>query len=303
MANDAGKIRFAPNGSLYVAPAPTGGVGGTVLPTAVGNGAAPAGFADFGYVNESGVTITPTVNTDPVNVWQSAVPVLYNVNSASFSVKATFSEVSKITTELFYGAEWVEVKNAQNEPTGDYRLDLSSVPELTEISLVVDWSDKGKRYRCVVPRAMISDRGAITLQRTASQEFELTFEALDYQGSLGYVLTNDSGIGTAPGIGETPAFATSVTVPNYLTNDGSTGSWTARVVTTNQTGPAVISLLNSGGTAYSTVTTLSASGQYDVTVPSGQIAAEVRVTHDGVSTCYSVDDNTQLGTSVTCTVA
>ncbi|MGV9693328.1 phage tail tube protein [Streptomyces sp. NPDC003444] len=303
MANDAGQIRFAPNGALYVAPAPNGGSGGTVLPTSVNGGAAPAGFSSFGYVNESGVTITPTVNTDPVNVWQSAVPVLYNVNSASFSVKATFSEVSRITTELFYGAEWVEVTDSQNRPTGDYRLDLSSVPELTEISLVVDWSDKGRLYRCVIPRAMISDRGAITLQRTASQEFELTFEALDYRGSLGYVLTNDSAIAGGGGIGEDPTFASSVTVPDYLTNDGSTAAWTARVVTTNQTGPAEISLLNAAGTAYSTVTTLATSGQYDVTIPSGKVTAELRVTHGGVSSCYSLDDNAPNGTTVTCTVA
>ncbi|WP_340376602.1 hypothetical protein U5640_16790 [Streptomyces sp. SS7] len=193
MANDASKIRFAPNGALFVAPAPNGG-GGTTLPTAVGDGGttAPSGYKSFGYVNESGVTITPQINTDPVTVWQSAVPVLYNVKDASFSIKATFSEVSKITTEAFFGATWVQQGTAEL-----WKLDLSSVPELTELSIVVDWQDKGKNFRCVIPRAMVSDRGAITLQRTANQEFELTFEALDYQGSLGYMLTDDSNVDDA----------------------------------------------------------------------------------------------------------
>ncbi|MFJ9900251.1 hypothetical protein ACIQPR_43675 [Streptomyces sp. NPDC091280] len=197
MANDASKIRFAPNGALFVAPAPSGGTGSTVLPTAVGDGGttAPTGYKSFGYVNESGVTITPQINTDPVTVWQSAVPVLYNVKDASFSIKATFSEVSKITTESFFGANWVKQGSSSL-----WRLDLSSVPGLSELSIVVDWQDKGKNYRCVVPRAMVSDRGAITLQRTANQEFELTFEALDYQGALGYVLTDDANVddGTDP---------------------------------------------------------------------------------------------------------
>jgi len=192
MANDPGKIRFAPNGALFVAPAPTGGTGGTVLPEDIGDGGvtAPTGYKSFGYVNESGVTITPQVNTDPVTAWQSAVPVLYNVKDASFSIKATLMETSKITTENFFGAKWVV---DATDPTL-FRLDLSSVPTLTELSLAVDWAHNGKNYRVVIPRAMVSDRGAITLQRTAAQEYELTFEAMDFSGSLGYVLTDDGAV-------------------------------------------------------------------------------------------------------------
>jgi hypothetical protein len=39
---------------------------------------------------------------------------------------------------------------------------------------------------------MVQDRGAITLVRTAAQEYQLTIEALDSNGSLGYVLTNQA---------------------------------------------------------------------------------------------------------------
>jgi hypothetical protein len=38
---------------------------------------------------------------------------------------------------------------------------------------------------------MISDRGAIQLNRTENGKYELTIEAMDYNGNLGYVLTND----------------------------------------------------------------------------------------------------------------
>jgi hypothetical protein len=37
---------------------------------------------------------------------------------------------------------------------------------------------------------MIQDRGAITLVRNAAQEYQLTIDALDSNGTLGYVLTN-----------------------------------------------------------------------------------------------------------------
>ncbi|MFI5865850.1 hypothetical protein [Streptomyces sp. NPDC051546] len=203
MANDARKIRFAPNGSLFIAPAPTGGIGSTVLPTAVGDGiAAPVGYKSLGYIDPAGVTLTPSVETQPVEVWQSAVPVLYNVTKASFSIKATMQETNELTTELFWGSEWKPVMNGQTV-TGDYRLDLSSTPDFKELSLVVDWQQGALRYRCVIPRAMISDRGAIQLNRTENGKYELTIEALDFNGNLGYVLTNEDI--TGEGVSNLPA--------------------------------------------------------------------------------------------------
>ncbi|MEV0472325.1 hypothetical protein [Streptomyces prunicolor] len=185
---DTTKIRFAPNGYVYMAPA----VGAT-LPTDVGDGSTPpAGYTSLGYVTDAGVVITPTVNTDPVNVWQSAVPVLYNVTSATFSIQATFTETNINTTELFYGATWEPVLDGGGSPTGSYRLDLTGSPSLQEISLVVDWSQNGIHNRVVIPRSMVQERGAITLVRTAAQEFQLTIEALDSNGQLGYILTNQS---------------------------------------------------------------------------------------------------------------
>ncbi|MFD8088970.1 phage tail tube protein [Streptomyces malaysiensis] len=303
MANDAQKIRFAPNGGLYLAPAPDASGTGTVLPTAVGDGkTVPAGYQSFGYVDEGGVTITPSIETQPVNVWQSAVPVLYNVQSASFQIKATLVETNQLTSELFFGAPWVAVKDDAGNETGTYRLDLSSTPELKEVSLVVDWSQKGVLYRCVVPRAMISDRGAITLQRTEAQKYELTIDALDYNGNLGYVLTNDDILGTGGGPSPVLPFAAAVTVPGYATNDFSTAPWTAHVTTSNQTGSASVSLLSPDGTAFSTVQTLTADGGVDVTVPMGSETAEIKVNHGGVDYCFSVADNIQTGSSKTCSV-
>ncbi|ARZ66911.1 hypothetical protein SMD11_1250 [Streptomyces albireticuli] len=185
---NAQRIRFAPNGALYIAPAPKVGDSlgaGTVLPTGLDKLGPP--YKNVGFIDEGGVTITPEISTDPVKVWQSSVPVLYNTKESSFKIKATLMETSRLTTELFFGAKWVESK----ETPGLFRLDLKSTPELTEIALVVDWSQSKTQYRCVIGRAMISDRGAIQLQRAENGKFELTIEALDYNGSLGYLLTND----------------------------------------------------------------------------------------------------------------
>ncbi|MEV3860713.1 hypothetical protein AB0J38_41190 [Streptomyces sp. NPDC050095] len=197
MANDAKKIRFAPNGALHVALTD----GPTITPpTDLGTAdTPPAGYKALGYVDEGGVTLTPAIETQPVNAWQSATPVLYTVTSASFSVKATLQETSQITTELFWGAKWVALmsNDPSPAPTGVYRLDLASTPELKELSLVVDWNEGAIRNRAVISRAMISDRGAIQLSRTENGKFELTIEALDGGGNLGYVLSNDDMIDAA----------------------------------------------------------------------------------------------------------
>lgn len=191
--NDASKIRFAPKGAVYIAPA----VGAT-LPSVVGDGnTAPAGYKSLGYVTDAGVVITPTVTADPVNAWQSAVPVLFNVSAASFTVAATFVETSINTTELFWGASWVPVTPSGGGTPDTWRLDLSSTPDLQEISLVVDWGQGSHLNRVVIPRSMIQDRGAITLVRNAAQEYQLTIDALDSNGTLGYVLTNQD-MTTAP---------------------------------------------------------------------------------------------------------
>lgn len=196
-SGDPKKIRFAPDGMLYIAP--TGS--GLVLPTDVGDGETPpSGYKALGYVTEDGVTLTPAIEVTPHPAWQSAAPVLYNVDSASFQLQATLMEASKLVTETFFGAEWEEVMEdvgGTPTPTGEYRLNLASLPELKEFSIVVDWRQGTHLWRCVIERAMVSERGSITLQRTQSQNFELTIDAMDSSGRLGYVLTNeDMGDGT-----------------------------------------------------------------------------------------------------------
>jgi hypothetical protein len=196
-SGDAKKIRFAPDGMIYLAPVSES----LVLPEEVGDGAtAPAGFKALGYVSENGVTLTPTIQTTPMPAWQSAAPVLYNVDSAAFQMQATLLEASKLVTETFFGAEWQEVVEdvaGVPTPTGEYKLTLSSLPELKEFAIVVDWRHGEHLWRVVMERSMVAERGAITLQRTQSQQFELTIDALDSAGNLGHVYTTEN-MGNTP---------------------------------------------------------------------------------------------------------
>ncbi|MCZ4097313.1 MULTISPECIES: phage tail tube protein [unclassified Streptomyces] len=204
VGNDAKQIRFAPHGALYVH---FGALAVDALPQGVDDDLKTAGFIALGYCSEDGTEITPKIETDELAVWQSSVPVLRYVKSAAFQVKSTLMQGNDVTTRLFYGSEWVKVTPKKPGDREQYRLDISSNPDLAEVSLVVDWSDDAAKYRAVVGRAMVSDRGSISLTRTKNQTFELTLDALDSDGTLGYLLTDDPSI--AP-ITALPLFADSV---------------------------------------------------------------------------------------------
>ncbi|GAA2916969.1 hypothetical protein GCM10020221_11280 [Streptomyces thioluteus] len=193
--NDAKQIRFAPNGEMWVH---FGALPVSALPKSVDEDLKASGFIPLGYASEEGTEITPKIETEELSVWQSSVPVLRYVKSAAFQVKSTLVQVNDATTRLFYGAEWVKTNTKSAAGREQYRLDIASNPDLAEVSLVIDWSDDAAHYRAVIGRAMVGDRGSISLTRTKSQNYELTLDALDAAGTLGYILTDDSSVGSMP---------------------------------------------------------------------------------------------------------
>ncbi|MFE7313810.1 hypothetical protein ACFU7T_11985 [Streptomyces sp. NPDC057555] len=194
---DAKQIRFAPNGGIFVH---FGSLPNSSLPQTVDEDLESAGFIPLGYTSEDGTEITPKVETEELSVWQASVPVLRYVKSAAFQVKATLMQVNADTSRLFYGAEWkkVSVTDKEGKARDQYRLDIKSNPDLAEASFVVEWSDNAAQYRAVIGRAMVSDRGSISLTRTKNQSYELTLDALDSDGTLGYLLTDDPSIAQMP---------------------------------------------------------------------------------------------------------
>ncbi|MFI2607721.1 hypothetical protein [Kitasatospora sp. NPDC018619] len=204
--NNKKNIRFAPNGQIWVHFGED-----SPLPAKVDEDPKTLNFVPLGYANSDGVTITPKIETEAVEVWQSAVPVLYTVKNASFQVKATLMELNAPNTELFYGSKWEPATDKDGKPVeGQYRLNIASNPNLDTISVIVDWNDASARYRAVLSQAMVSDRGAITLTRTKNQAYELTIDALDDgNGFLGYLVTDDQNIMPSTTGGSTRSIAAS----------------------------------------------------------------------------------------------
>lgn len=205
--NSPGKINFAPQARILLADASAlipadlpEDVTTVIKTTGVG-----AKFKELGYTSADGIELTPKVETDPIEVHQSAVPVKYVVKSASAQLKFTMMQWDMDTVEFYFGNSWVQIDDT--DPTLGYRLDLDSTPNLEEKCLVLEWGTytevvdgvdatllvvTGTKSRLVISRGMVSDKDALKLTRTDAQQLGVTFDALDNgAGKLGYVLTNE----------------------------------------------------------------------------------------------------------------
>lgn len=203
---NADAIRFAPKATIRMAPK------GTDVSPYMSDVMVPLPddvFVPLGYTAEDGIELTPTVETNPVTVHQSATPVKYVVTSASVTLAFTMMQFDENTVPLYFGADFVEQAN------GTLTLDLASTPDLREQVLIVEWGDfvetpnesdptgpatlvSGTKTRLILPRIMLSERNAITLTRTDAQQLGVTVQALDVGGKLGTVLMKTADEGAVP---------------------------------------------------------------------------------------------------------
>ncbi|GAA2665211.1 phage tail tube protein [Nonomuraea recticatena] len=183
-ANNSGAIRFASNGTIWVAPVDT------AAPTDVATAPSDTWKA-LGYVDTNGVELTPSIETQPVEAWQSGVPIKYLVTSAAFQLKFTLHQFDKESVELYFGSSFRQATGAGGTPvTGVFQLDLSSTPALAETAMIVEWKDATVTNRLIVPRASVSARDGLKLVRNDNNKLGVTLNALDSGGRLGYILTN-----------------------------------------------------------------------------------------------------------------
>lgn len=182
MANNQipGQVLLASNGTVSVA------AFGTALPTTT-TGALNAAFKPLGYLDENGVSITPSVNTTGVKAWQSATDVLTILTDVGLQAKFSAIQLDSITTSAyFFGGTWV------NDGLGNTTMTFSSNPALAVNSVVIDWVDQNAyAYRLILARGQFTNRDALQLQRTNNMAFGVEFECLDNSGSLGSLLTTN----------------------------------------------------------------------------------------------------------------
>jgi hypothetical protein len=186
-------VQFAPKARILVAPTETAGV----LPVDV-TADIPTAFKELGYVDATGIELTPTLDTTPIEALQSASPIKYVVKSAAAQLKFSLLQWDDDTVALYFGATLVD--DTVNHVK---KLVLASNPTLDETALIVEWGDyteddaatpptfTGTKNRLVIPRGMVSTKDPIKLARTDVQALGVTYDALDVGGQLGYLLTSN----------------------------------------------------------------------------------------------------------------
>lgn len=179
MALDSGEVRLAPFGHVYVAPV------GSTLPTDV---TTPfnASWLELGYLDEDGVSVTPSVDVNDIRAWQSATPVKTSITSIDLECSFNMIQVNQASTGLFFfGESWTA-------GGGVATLTVSSNPTLDERALAIEWTDdENNTNRLLLPRGLVTDREAMQLQRAEATAFGVTFRALDYNGTLAVILSDN----------------------------------------------------------------------------------------------------------------
>lgn len=176
MALVTSEVRLAPEGRVYVADL------GTAEPTGV-SAAWAAGWADLGYINEDGVSLTPSVDTNSIRAWQSLHDLKRPIVGVEFEISFVPMQVNQTTVGLYFlGTE----DEFTSPAAGVGRLEVPNSPGTQERMLGIEWTDdEGDINRFVVPRAQITDREALQLQRPEALTLGLTFVAL--AGPNGYM--------------------------------------------------------------------------------------------------------------------
>ena len=174
------EIRVAVSGAIYVAPS------GTAGPADI-NAAWPAAFIHLGYCTTDGATLQRTLDTEEVRSWQAVGVQRYLITGVGLTVAFSLQQFNKSTLALYLGGgSWVA------QGGGSYRFSIANTPTIDERTLGVEWTDGATlKYRAIVPRAMASETGELTLGRESEIALPITMSGMSAEPDLAVLLTND----------------------------------------------------------------------------------------------------------------
>lgn len=181
MAEDSTLVRLAPSGHVYVAAV------GTAAPADVVS-AWSASWSELGYLDENGVTITPSLSTTDIKAWQSLLPLKTILTGIACTVKFNMQQITtKSASEYFFGQSFTT-----SLPSNLATMVLSSNPTIPYRALGIEWTDdRSAVNRLIFGNGLITDRDAMVLNRTANTALGVTYTVLDNSGTMGTFLSNN----------------------------------------------------------------------------------------------------------------
>jgi hypothetical protein len=160
MSNNAGAVRVAVTGAVYVAP--TGTTGPTDATTALAND-----WKSVGYISEDGVKETNDTESDEIKAWQNSDIVRKTITKQETSYGFTMIETNAVALGLFYG------KAIQAGDTSH----LIGGTSANKVAMVIDVIDGSKTVRRFIPDAEVTERGEVTFSASEAVGYEVTVVA------------------------------------------------------------------------------------------------------------------------------
>ncbi|MEU2484104.1 phage tail protein [Streptomyces sp. NPDC052071] len=180
MANDADNVRVGLNGSIFIAPK------GTTAPTDL-DAAWDAGWVDLGYLSDDGVSMEYSTDSEDINAWQSLSPVRKVLTSVDMTLGFTAIELKTATMTLYFpSATMTDIGGTV------HKLSIPAAPTPDERAIGLEWLDGDIKNRLVIARGEVTERGAITIGRSAAVGLEMTVSAYaDTAPEIAVWLSND----------------------------------------------------------------------------------------------------------------
>lgn len=174
MANDATEIVIAKNGTIHSA------LLGASLPALTDPRATLTGYDTVGYYSEDGVALSNAPDILEVVADQAARPVRREAQMRAFTATFGLLQWNSQNLLLSFGGGRVRQTAA-----GVVRYDPPADEDpLDEVTLVIDWEDKGYEYRIIHERGNVTEATETTLSRRSAALLPVTYSGLDGTGAL-----------------------------------------------------------------------------------------------------------------------
>lgn len=149
-----------------------------------------AGLTDSGYVNEDGVTITPSESTETIKDW--ALNVIRTIlTEFTGTIAWTHLELSLGALKTYMGDEQVEVSEA-TAAHGTQTRSAVAGKERPRKSWYFKVKDGERRVVVFVPHGQVTERGEIPLTASGAVTLPVTLSTYpDAAGNSIYIYTDD----------------------------------------------------------------------------------------------------------------
>ncbi|MEX1078881.1 MAG: hypothetical protein WED09_07220 [Homoserinimonas sp.] len=148
------------------------------------------GLGDSGYVNEDGVTITPSDSTESIKDWSGA-EIRRILTEFTGEIAWTHLELNAESARNYFGEDNVEVA-AATETTGTQMRAALGKNQLPTKAWYFKVKDADRRVLVMVPHGTVASRGEIPLTATGAITLPVTLACLaDAAGQSIYIFTDD----------------------------------------------------------------------------------------------------------------